>query len=123
MKKIMIAALTLGTTVSANMAMAADITPEQSRQQFVDYFKAKSPSIEFNEYGNGVYNYNPDQRMQWQAAEEFPPYLDFIVAGEALWKKDQAVYENCFGKDVTKVRVMYPRFNEREHDGSEETNK
>jgi len=50
MKKIMIAALTLGTTVSANMAMAADITPEQSRQQFVDYFKAKSPSIEFNEY-------------------------------------------------------------------------
>jgi len=113
MKKIMIAALTLGTTVSANMAMAADITPEQSRQQFVDYFKAKSPSIEFNEYGNGVYNYNPDQRMQWQAAEEFPPYLDFIDAGEALWKKDQAVYENCFGKDVTKVRVMYPRFNEK----------
>jgi len=113
MKKIMIAALTLGTTVSANMAMAADITPEQSRQQFVDYFKAKSPSIEFNEYGNGVYNYNPDQRMQWQAAEEFPPYLDFIDAGEALWEKDQAVYENCFGKDVTKVRVMYPRFNEK----------
>lgn len=113
MKKTILVALTLGATVSANSVMAAGMDPEQSRQQFVDYFKAKSPAIEFNDYGNGVYNYNADQMMQWKAAEEFPAYLDFIDAGEALWEKDQAVYENCFGNDVSKIRVQYPRFNEK----------
>lgn len=113
MKKTLLVALTVGATATANIVMAADMDPEKSRQQFVDYFKAKSPSIEFNDYGNGTYNYDADKMLQWQAAEEFPPYLDFIDAGEALWEKDKAVYEKCFGEDVTKVRVMYPRFNEK----------
>lgn len=112
MKKTLLVALTLGATATANITMAANMDPEQSRQQLVDYFKAKHPNIKFEDYRLGAYNFSEDKKAQWEAAEEFPPYLDAIDAGEALYNKDKATYQKCFGKDVTKVRVKYPRFNE-----------
>ncbi|MGE4498847.1 MAG: sulfur oxidation c-type cytochrome SoxA [Hydrogenovibrio sp.] len=113
MKKTLLIALTLGATATANLAVAANVDPEQSRQQFIDYFKAKNPNIKFEDYRIGAYNYSEDMKAQWEAAEEFPPYLDAIDAGEELYNKDKAVYDKCFGSDVSKVRVKYPLFNEK----------
>ena len=113
MKKTLLVALTVGVTAAATTVTAANVDPEQSRQQLVDYFKAKNPNIKFEDYKNGAYNYSADKKAQWEAAEEFPPYLDAVDAGEALYNKDQAVYDKCFGSDVAKVRVNYPRFNEK----------
>ena len=110
MKKLMLIAL-LGAT--ATVSMAATVDPEQSRQQLVDYFMKKNPNIKFEDYKNGAYNYSADKFAQWEAAEEFPPYLDAIDAGEELYNKDQAVYDKCFGDDVTKVRNKYPLFNDK----------
>ena len=84
MKNALLVALSLGAATTATVAMAADVTPEQSRQQLVEYFMAKSPNIKFEDYRLGAYNYSADKKAQWEAAEEFPPYLDHIDAGEAL---------------------------------------
>lgn len=111
MKKTLLVALVLGATASANL-MAADVTPEQSRLMLIDFYKAKTPNVAFEDYKNGGYIYSEDKKAQWEAVEEFPPYLDSVDAGEKLYKADQAVFEKCFGDDVTKVRVKFPYFDE-----------
>ncbi|WP_321326700.1 sulfur oxidation c-type cytochrome SoxA [Thiomicrorhabdus sp.] len=113
MKKTLLIALTLGVTVGAASTSALAVDPEMDRQQIVDYFKAKNPKIAPEEYINGAYIYSADKFAQWEAAEEFPPYLDAIDAGEAAWNKDKAVFEKCFGSDVSKIRVKYPYFDDK----------
>lgn len=115
MKRTLRVALTIGAVATATVSMASpySIDPAKSHQDLVDYFKARNPNIAFEDYGNGAYNYSADKKAQWEAVEEFPPYLDAVDAGEALYNNDKAVYDKCFGSDVTKVRVMYPRFNEK----------
>jgi len=113
MKKTLLIALSLGVTVGAASTSALAVDPEMDRQQIVDFFKAKNPKIAPEEYINGAYIYNADKFAQWEAAEEFPPYLDGIDAGEAAWNKDKAVFEKCFGSDVSKIRAKYPYFDEK----------
>jgi len=105
-------ALSLGVSVAATSAMASTVDPETDRQQLVDFFKAKNPKIAFEEYANGAYIYSDELMAQWESAEEFPPYLDNIDAGEEAWNKDKAVFEKCFGSDLTKIRPKYPLFDE-----------
>jgi len=112
MKKTLLIALSLGVTVGAASTSALAVDPEVDRQQIVDFFKAKNPKLAPEEYVNGAYIYNADKFSQWEAAEEFPPYLDAIDAGEAAWNKDQATFEKCFGSDVSKIRVKYPLFDD-----------
>ncbi len=106
-------ALALGLTAIGGVtstAMAVD--PETDRQQIIDFFQAKNPNIPIEAYVNGAYIYDADKFSQWEAAEEFPPYLDGIDAGELAWNQDKTVYQECFGSDITKIRVKYPYFNE-----------
>jgi len=112
MKKTLLIALSLGVTVGAVSTSALAVDPEMDRQQIVNYFEAKNPKIAPEEYINGAYIYDADKKAQWEAAEEFPPYLDDIDAGEAEWNKNKAIYEKCFGSDVSKVRVKYPYFDD-----------
>ncbi len=112
MKKTLLIALSLGVSVAATSSMATTVDPATDRQQLVDFFKAKSPNIKFDEYANGAYIYSEDKFAQWEAAEEFPPYLDAVDAGEEAWNKDKAVFEKCFGSDLTKIRPNYPHFDE-----------
>ena len=112
MKKTLLIALSLGVTVGAASTSALAVDPEMDRQQIVDFFKAKNPKIAPEEYVNGAYIYDADKFAQWEAAEEFPPYLDAIDAGEAAWNKDKATFEKCFGSDVSKIRVKYPLFDD-----------
>lgn len=112
MKKTLLIAL-LGASVGANTALAnSNVDPETDRQQLVDFFKAKSPNIAFEDYKDGGYVYSEDKRAQWEAVEEFPPYLDSVDAGEELYNKDLAVYEKCFGDDPSNIRPHYPYFDE-----------
>ena len=112
MKNTLLIALSLGVSVAATATMATTIDPKQDHQQLVDYFKDHNPNITPDEYINGAYIYSADKMAQWEAAEDFPPYLDVIDAGEELYNKDLAVFEKCFGNDVTKIRVKYPFFDE-----------
>lgn len=72
----------------------------------------KNPNIKFEDYRHGSYIYSADKMSQLEAVLEFPPYLDHLDAGEALYEKDKGVFSKCFGDDVTKIRVKYPYFDE-----------
>ncbi|MGM0541193.1 MAG: sulfur oxidation c-type cytochrome SoxA [Pseudomonadota bacterium] len=113
MKKTLLIALSLGATVAATSTMATAIDPEIDRQQLVDYLMAKNSNAAIADYVNGAYIYSADKMSQWEAAEAFPPYLDAIDAGEALYIKDKATYSKCFGTDVSAVRPKYPYFDEK----------
>ena len=113
MKKSLLVALSLGVSVGATSTSALAIDPEMDRQQMVDFFKASKPNLKPEEYINGAYIFSADKFAQWEAAEEFPPYLDAIDAGEAAYNADLAIYEKCFGSDVTKIRNKYPFFDEK----------
>ncbi|MBN2648068.1 MAG: sulfur oxidation c-type cytochrome SoxA [Thiotrichales bacterium] len=113
MKKTLMSALAIGVTLIATSPAVLAVDPEKDRQNFVEFFKAKSPNIAFEDYKDGGYVYSADKRAQWEAVEEFPPYLDSIDAGQALYEKDKAVYEKCFGKDPSNVRQHYPYFDEK----------
>ena len=113
MKKTLLIALSLGVTVAATSTLATAMDPELDRQQLVDYFQAKNPKLAVDEYVNGAYIYSADKMEQWEAAEEFPPYLDAIDAGEAYYNTDKATYDKCFGSDVSAIRPKYPYFDEK----------
>ncbi|MBO1923617.1 MULTISPECIES: sulfur oxidation c-type cytochrome SoxA [Thiomicrorhabdus] len=113
MKKTLLGSLALGVTMIATSPAAFAVDPEQDRQNLVDFFKSKSPKIAFEDYKDGGYIYSADKRAQWEAVEEFPPYLDSVDAGEELYQQDQAVYEKCFGDDPANVRPHYPYFDEK----------
>jgi sulfur-oxidizing protein SoxA len=112
MKKALLIALSLGVSVTATTTMAANVDPETDRAQQVDYFKAKLPKVDVADYKDGAYIYSADKKSQWEAIEEFPPYTDAVDAGEAAWNKDKAVFEKCFGSDVTQIRAKYPYFDD-----------
>ncbi|MBF6058828.1 MULTISPECIES: sulfur oxidation c-type cytochrome SoxA [Thiomicrorhabdus] len=113
MKKTLLVALSLGVSVAATSTMASSVDPEKDRQEAVKFFEAKTPNVPIADYINGAYIYDADKMAQWEAAEEFPPYLDAVDAGEALWNQDKAVYEKCFGSDTTNIRQHYPYFDEK----------
>lgn len=115
MKKALLIALSLGVTATAATATYAAVDPEKDRQELVNFFMKKNPNIKFEDYHLGAYNYSADKMAQYESVEEFPPYLDAIDAGEALYEKDKAVYDKCFGSDVSKVRVKYPYYEESKH--------
>lgn len=112
MKKLLISALVAGLGLGATTATMASMDPETDRQNMVDYFLKKQPKIAFEDYRLGAYIYSQDKREQYEAAMEFPPYLDHIDAGEELYNKDEATYAKCFGDDVSEIRPKYPYFDE-----------
>jgi sulfur-oxidizing protein SoxA len=89
---------------------------EKSRTDLIDYFKAKHPNREFDDYIHGIYGYDAERKSQWESQEEFPLYDDYVAKGEALFEKDKAAYVGCLvGSDqgVSKIRPSYPYFNEQ----------
>jgi len=109
----LLVALSIGASVAATSTMASTmVDPEKDRQQYIEFFKSKFPDRNLQEYADGEYQFNADRMAQLEANEDFPPYLDFIDAGEEAWNKDLAVFEKCFGSDVSKIRPKYPYFNE-----------
>ena len=114
MKKTLLLAIAGFAFATAPTAYAVD--PETDRQQTVDFFKAKNPKIAPEEYINGGYIYSKDKMAQWEAVEEFPPYLDHVDAGESLYNKDRAVFEKCFGSDDSDIRNKYPMFDTKRNE-------
>jgi sulfur-oxidizing protein SoxA len=109
MKKTLLIAL-MGASVATTATLSHAVDPETDRQNTVKFFQAKNPNIAPEAYVNGGYIYSEDKMAQWEAVEEFPPYLDHVDAGESLYNKDRAVFEKCFGPDDSDVRNKYPYF-------------
>lgn len=85
---------------AALVALAAPAgTPEEDRQTWQGYFRARFPRVPLAEFGNGTYALDPAGRENWEAIEDFPPYEPAIDRGEAMWHQPFAngtTYEDCF---------------------------
>jgi len=95
------------------MSLTVTASPKQDLQAFRDYFAAKFPKVENDDFGNGVYAINANARSQWEAIEEFPPYEANIEDGEALFSEPFAngkTYASCFPNGGEGIRQDYPYF-------------
>ena len=95
------------------MSLSAHADPKQDLQAFRDYFAAKFPKVELDDFGNGVYAVNANSRSQWEAIEEFPPYEPLIDDGEELFNtpfKNGKGYADCFPNGGKGIRQDYPYF-------------
>lgn len=95
------------------MSLTVTASPKQDLQAFRDYFAAKFPKVEMDDFGNGVYAINANARSQWEAIEEFPPYEANVDDGEALFNEPFAngkTYASCFPNGGVGIRQDYPYF-------------
>jgi L-cysteine S-thiosulfotransferase len=87
--------------------------PQEDRQAFADYFKARFPDIPFAEFANGIYAIDSDAREQWLDIETFPPYQFSVERGQALWDEsftDGSSYFDCFGNIESGIKQSFPHF-------------
>jgi len=95
-------AFTAGVAIGL-MSLSVYANPEQDLQSFRDYFAKKFPTVEMDDFGNGVYALDANARSQWEAIEEFPPYEANVDDGEAL-------FNTPFANGGVGVRQNYPYF-------------
>ncbi len=87
--------------------------PRADKDAFQGYFKEKFPSVEFNDFQNGVYAIDPASREQWQEIEEFPPYELAIKEGQKLFNEpfnNGKTYVDCLPDGGIGTAQSYPRF-------------
>ena len=113
MKKMLLAILSAGLMFSA---VSVHATPEQDRKEILDYFKAKNPNVKFDDYVNGAFIYSPDAQSQYNAIMEFPPFVDVLDKGKAMWEKpfkNGKTYASCFPDGAKNIAGRYPYFDEK----------
>lgn len=112
MKKIQLFTMVLSVGLLMGLANAG---PEVDKEKFQSYFTKKFPDVPYAEFANGVYALDKDQRANWQAIEEFPPYEPMIETGETMWNAPFAngkTYADCFGKSAA-LRGKYPHWDSK----------
>ncbi|KAG1707548.1 SoxAX cytochrome complex subunit A [Nymphon striatum] len=114
MKKLIttltVLALGLLPIVSAQAA-----SPAEDREALRGFFKKHISDVKLEDMKNGVYSLDADARSQWEEIEEFPPYEIALDKGVELWEKKFAngkSFADCFGADISKIRVKYPYHDE-----------
>jgi sulfur-oxidizing protein SoxA len=103
----MLALAALGCALASPFAAA---TPEEDRELFQNYFKARFPNVPMDDFKNGVYAIDPVGRANWEAIEEFPPYEAAIDNGHKMWDTPFANgkgYKDCF-QDGPAIQGKYP---------------
>ncbi len=109
MKKILIAMAGLGLAIGA--VSATDVGADQ--KAFIQHFKSLNPTIEFQDYTNGVYALDAESRGQFEdILDGIPPYEDAVERGEAEFKKFGLGKCEAF-KNPAAARVKHPYYDEK----------
>jgi sulfur-oxidizing protein SoxA len=114
MRKTLIMALTACLAIGTTGIQASQ---QEDIKAMQNYMKKKFPKVAFQDFKNGAYALNDDKRINWEGIKEFPPYEDFLDAGEAIWNKkfkNGNSFATCLGDDPSKVRNRFPHWNARD---------
>lgn len=87
--------------------------PQEDLQAYQNYFKKKFPELSAVDLSNGMYNFNPDKRSQWEDIMSFPPYEIAVDEGKALFNtsfKNGKTYADCLENGGIGIAHTYPRF-------------
>lgn len=98
--------------LGANVAFGG--SPEQDRQDFVNYYTERFPDVPVDDFINGMYTQVDDEwRARWEEGEDFPNYLVDLDEGETLFHQEFAngnSLANCFAGYEDGIRQNYPYF-------------
>ena len=87
--------------------------PEEDKTAFQNYFKKRFPSINFDEFINGIYAIDQGLREQWEAIEELPPYEIAVSEGDTLVHQplqNGSTIISCFKNNGIGTAANYPYF-------------
>jgi len=113
MKKTILVLAAFGVLGIGVTAVQAD--PKSDLAKFRAYFRAKFPTVKFDNYAIGLYALPGMQayKAQWEAVNEFPPYELGLGKGEDMWKKpfpNGKTFASCFKNGGVKIAQHYPRW-------------
>ena len=113
MKKLL--SLLIGLNLCFSI-VAAHATPAQDRQNLINYFTAKFPSIPPSQYVNGALAFDPDAMAQYNSIMDFPPFGSVIDEAQKMWEtpfKNGKTYASCFPNGGKNVAGNYPYFDDK----------
>jgi L-cysteine S-thiosulfotransferase len=99
--------------IGLGLAGLVHADPEDDRQLLVDFYQARFPDVELQEFANGLYAFDEVAREQWIEMEDFPPYEIAIEEGEEYFNTpfvNGEGYADCFENGGIGVRQNYPQF-------------
>ncbi len=95
---------------------AADATPAQDRQNLINYFSAKFPSIPLDKYVYGALAFDPDAMSQYNSIMDFPPFGTTLDEAKQMWDtpfKNGKTYASCFPRGGKNIVGDYPYFDDQ----------
>jgi len=105
--------LLVGSLLATASLITHATSPEEHLQAIREFHEKRYPKVEFQDFGNGAYALNEENRAQWLEIEEFPPYEMDIEHGEALFNtpfKNGKTYGECFENGGIGIKQNYPYF-------------
>ncbi len=97
-------------------AVSAHATPEQDRQNLIQYFKKAYPKVKFDDYVYGALAFDKDSMDQYESIMEFPPFDSVVEQGRKMWEtpfKNGQTYASCLPNGGKNIAGNYPMFDEK----------
>ena len=85
--------------------------PQQDQSRLITHYQQLFPSLELQDYADGIYAIDSIARESWQAIEEFPPYEPAIEDGKIEFNtafNNGKSYADCFPNKGVGVANRYP---------------
>jgi L-cysteine S-thiosulfotransferase len=113
MKKLMLGLAAASLLLGTGLALAS---PEQDRQDLIDYYTKKYPNIPIENYVYGALAFDPDSMAQYNSIMEFPPFIGDIDNGRKMWEtplKSGKTYADCLPNGGKNIAGNYPYFDDK----------
>ncbi len=110
--------LMLGLTAAAMLLGmgSALASPEQDRQDLINYYTKKYPNVPIENYVFGALAFDPDSMSQYDSIMEFPPFVGELDKGRKMWEtplKSGKTYADCLPNGGKNIAGNYPYFDDK----------
>ncbi len=113
--KLLAGMASLGIALGAASVQAS---PEQDRQDLIQYYTAKYPNIKIEDYVYGTLAFDTDSkaRAQYDTIMQTPPYQAVLEKGKKMWDtplRNGKTYADCLPNGGRNIAGNYPYFDEK----------
>jgi L-cysteine S-thiosulfotransferase len=113
MKRVLLGLISIGLLGGSAAVLAS---PEQDRQDFVNYYTQKYPNVKLDDYVHGALAFDEDSKAQYDAIMEFPPFEGDLEKGRKMLEtpfKNGKKYADCFPDGGKNIAGNYPYFDDK----------